>query len=454
MRMLVCCEYMNAIKYSLVLLLGGVTGLWFMADNLSPDPFNYFAFRAVLVQYSGVLAIAVMSVAMVLAVRPKWLERYLDGLDKMYRLHKWLGISALVLAVVHWWFAQGTRWMVGWGWLVRPERRSRGPQEVIPGLEGWLGEQRGLAESVGEWAFYFAALLMVLALVKYFPYHLFKKTHKWIALGYLALIFHSFVLVKFEYWSQPVGWLVALLLVAGTFSAVWILLGQTGRSRKVSGNIASVTEYPALKVLETVIQLHDGWAGHKAGQFAFVTSDHKEGAHPFTIASAWHAEQPGLTIISKALGDHTARLREQLKPGMPVTVEGPYGCFDFEDSPPRQIWIGAGIGITPFIARLKQLATEPGDKQIDLFHSTREFDEAAINKLKADAAAAGVQLHVLVSGQDGRLSADLIRREVSQWQQASVWFCGPGSFGQALKADFKVAGLPLGHFHQELFEMR
>ncbi len=31
-----------------------------------------------------------------------WLERHLDGLDKMYRLHKWLGIGALVVGTVHW----------------------------------------------------------------------------------------------------------------------------------------------------------------------------------------------------------------------------------------------------------------------------------------------------------------------------------------------------------------
>jgi predicted ferric reductase len=37
-------------------------------------------------------------------------------------------------------------------------------------------------------------------------------------------------------------------------------------------------------------------------------------------------------------------------------VEGPYGCFDFEDGQPHQIWIGAGIGITPFVARMKQRA--------------------------------------------------------------------------------------------------
>ena len=70
-----------------------------------------------------------------------------------------------------------------------------------------------------------------------------------------------------------------------------------------------------------------------------------------------------------------------------------YGCFDFEDIQPSQIWIGGGIGITPFIAAMKHLAEVRCDhrgkslSEIDLFHSTREYDEAAIAKLVASNAA-------------------------------------------------------------------
>jgi predicted ferric reductase len=55
-----------------------------------------------LIQFTGVIATGAMSVAMLLAIRPTWLEPHLYGLDKMYRLHKWLGITALVAAVIHW----------------------------------------------------------------------------------------------------------------------------------------------------------------------------------------------------------------------------------------------------------------------------------------------------------------------------------------------------------------
>ena len=450
---------MTAIKRSFLLILLLPALLWLLADTLWPQPFNYFAFRNVFVQFSGVLAMSMMSVAMLLALRPTWLEPHLNGLDKMYRLHKWLGIGALVAALLHWWMAQGSKWMVGWGWLERPARGPRPAASQQGAIEGWLSAQRGLAESVGEWAFYAAALLIVLALLERFPYHLFARTHRWIALAYLVLVFHALVLTRFDYWQQPVGWLLALLMAGGSVAAALVLLRRVGAGRKVAGTIEALQHYPGLDVLESRILLQPGWPGHAAGQFAFVTSDRREGAHPYTIASAWNADDRHITFISKALGDHTRRLRERLRPGMPVMVEGPYGCFDFDDGLPRQIWIGAGIGITPFIARMKQLAGTPptaarSTPVIDLFHSTTVAEAAALDKLDADARAAGVRLHLLVDARDGLLSGERIRAAVPDWADASLWFCGPPGFGAALRADLAAHGLPPQRFHQELFQMR
>jgi predicted ferric reductase len=145
-----------------------------------------------------------------------------------------------------------------------------------------------------------------------------------------------------------------------------------------------------------------------------------------------------------------------------VNIEGPYGCFTFDDDQARQIWIGGGIGITPFIARMKQLAMDrqaysgrPRAQTIDLFHTTADWSEDAIGKLTTDAEAAGVRLHVLHDPRDGLLTGDRIRKAVPDWEQASIWFCGPAGFGTALRSDFARHGLPVAkRFHQELFAMR
>ena len=443
---------MKAATRFFVVFLLAIAGLWLMADSLLPDPFGWFPFRGVFVQFTGAIAIGVMSMAMILAIRSRWLEERLNGLDKMYRLHKWLGISALVAAVVHWWFALGTKWMVGWGWLERPQRGPR-PEETLGLIEGAFRSVRGLAESVGEWAFYVAALLMILALVKRFPYHWFKKTHTLLALGYLALVFHSVVLIKFEYWAQPIGWLLGLLMAGGTVSGILILAGRVGRHRQVAGQIECVETFPEIRTVATTIRLSGQWQGHNAGQFAFLKTGDKEAPHPFTIASAWNPQEKRLTFISKALGDHTTRMLNELRVGQAVTVEGPYGCFDFRDEQPRQVWIGAGIGITPFIARMKELSAGSA-QQIDLYHCVADMDETAMARLQADARDAGINLHLVVSGIDERLTAARIMEQIRDWKNASFWFCGPTVFGKNLKRDMANAGLDPDLFHQELFEMR
>ena len=185
-----------------------------------------------------------------------------------------------------------------------------------------------------------------------------------------------------------------------------------------------------------------------------MTSNLTEGAHPYTIASAWQPASRHIHFIVKELGDHTRRLKARLKVGMPVSVEGPYGCFDFDDGKKRQIWIGAGIGITPFIARMKELAEDPGPVVVDLFHASSEVDDTAFDKLRADARAAKVNLYLHLTPRDGRLTPEKIRTAVPDWRTASMWFCGPAAFGSALRKDFLANGLSAGDFHQELFSMR
>ena len=442
---------MRNIKLGFIGLLLGLTLLWLIADPLLSTPYQFFALRTSLVNYTGIIAIGVMSVAMILAVRPVYFEPYLGGLDKMYRLHKWLGITGLVLAITHWLWTQAPKWLVGFGWLERPVR-NRGPEETVAVFK-FFQSQRGLAESIGEWAFYATVVLIVMALVKRFPYRYFFKTHRLLAVAYLLLVFHSLVLMRYSYWSDALAPVMALLMLAGSVAALAILFRKVGLSRQVVGVIDEITYHKYLQVLEVAIQLKGYWSGHRAGQFAFVTFDEKEGQHPFTISSNWK-DDGHLLFIIKELGDYTRALPESLKVGDLVKIEGPYGQFTFSSNKPRQIWIGGGIGITPFIARMKCLSRHPDGKVIDLFHTTAVFDEDAIGKLQLDAQQAKVHLHVLVDARDGYLTVERICQEVPKWKSSDIWFCGPARFGQDVRRDFCAKGFDPDDFHQELFDMR
>ncbi|WP_374309489.1 ferric reductase-like transmembrane domain-containing protein [Methylocella sp.] len=450
---------MRNAKLTLWGFLALLTLAWLLAEAAALPPQTLFAWRAAMLQLTGLLAIGCMAAATMLALRPRWPEKWFGGLDKMYRLHKWLGVATLAVGVVHWLWAKAPPWAVELGWIERGARGGRPP----PGgpVEAFLAGLRGPAASAGEWAFYGLAALIALALSPAFPYRPFARTHRLIALAFLALAFHALALTRFRYWSQPIGWLTAPLLAGGAAAVAIALLGLVGARRRVKGEIVALQYYPGVRALETTIALEKGWPGHAAGQFAFKIADAAEGGHPYTIASAWRPDERTVTFVIKELGDYTRRLHEKLRVGMPTIVEGPYGCFTFDDDRPRQIWIGAGAGVTPFLARLKHMALQrdapdwPSCQRAYLYHTTAEIDEAALESLAADAAEADVRLHILVDARDGRLTGERIREHVPDWAEASIWFCGPAAFGAALRRDFAAKGFPVQRrFHQELFAMR
>jgi predicted ferric reductase len=445
---------LSRIQWALGGLLLAMLALWLATAPFGGLGPGVFAWRAPSLQGTGTLAMAAMSVAMVLATRPVFFEPWLGGLDKMYRLHKWLGISALGFAVGHWLWVEAPKWMVELGGLVRPARVARVPSaEPEPAVWALLHGLRDPAEGLGEWAFYALVLLIALALWKRFPYRRFFQTHRLLPVVYLVLVFHAVVLTSDGSWAQPVGVVMAVLMLAGTVAAIVVLLGAVGRSRHAVAEVDALSLPAGADVLQVDVRLKSRWAGHEAGQFAFVRFDAGEGAHPFTITSPWQGDGRPVFLI-KGLGDYTRQLPALLKAGDLLRVEGPYGTFNFAGEKSSQVWVGGGIGITPFIARLQQLALCPDGKAVDLFYTTATPRDGVVARLTAAAQAAGARLHVMVDAVDGRLNAERLCAVVPGWRTADVWFCGPAAFGQALRRDLLAKGLPGRDFHQELFNLR
>lgn len=446
---------MKNIKLSYFIILFGLTLLWLLADPILWSTYKFFPLRKSLISYTGIMAISVMSVAIILAIRSHILEPVLGGLDKTYRLHKWLGITGLIFSVLHYLWVMVPKWLVGWGLLSKPGRHRA--QEESIAIFRFFKEQHGLAESIGEWAFYLMIIFMILALVKWFPYRYFFKSHRFIAIVYLFLVYHSIILMKFDYWGEAIAPVMVVLMLAGIVGALLSLSGKIGISRRVVGNINKMYYHGDNRVLNVSIDLQNSWSGHQAGQFAFITFDKEEGPHPFTISSAWKNDAR-IEFLIKGLGDYTKTLPSILHEGDTVEIEGPYGQFDFSTGKSRQIWVAGGIGITPFIARIEALNTTKINRDvsesIDLFYSTNEPDESFISSIKESADRAGVKLHVLVANKDGRLNTEQICKQVPEWKGSTIWFCGPKEFGKALRQDFINKGLSNDSFHYELFDMR
>lgn len=437
---------MNARKLRQLWLLLPVL-LWAafaLPEVLVAEP-GFWQWRRALVLLSGVLALWWMSAGMLLAMRPAWLERRLGGLDRLYRLHRDVGIAAGILVFLHW-MAEWAPKQLGKLGLLPP--RARGPK----GDPMWWVD---LAKDVGEWTGYIVIALVVFALLRRLPYRAFRLVHKAFALLFLAGVFHGLVLMPGEWWTTPLAWISAALAAGGVLAAGLSLSGRIGQARRHAASIEELKELGD-DVLEVRLRPSAGWPGHRAGQFVLVDFGHRlEGAHPFTVASAWSAEQGTLTIAVKGLGDYTRSLPSRLVVGQPATIEGPYGGFDFVDAAAAQgqVWVAGGIGITPFLARLREWRARGQQAgNVDLFYSVRtEAADGFHGELDSLCANTGVRLHRWASDVQGAMPPELIGRQASG---RSVWFCGPAGWGETLADWLRRAGVPTGSFHREYFEFR
>ena len=81
-------------------------------------------------------------------------------------------------------------------------------------------------------------------------------------------------------------------------------------------------------------------------------------------------------------------------------------------------------------------------------------ERLALAKLRADAEAAGVNLVIRCSRTEGRLTPEEIRDAVPDWQNASLWYCGPVGLANTLFNQFRKWGMPARRMHREFFDMR
>lgn len=412
-----------------------------------PAGLSIWTLREQLILLTGLGAYALMALIMLLAVRPQWIESRMGGLDKMYRLHKWSGILATALAAAHYLIKIGKPLLL----------MAFDPATKAPRAAAWLDVFRGSAKDIGEWAVWILVAVVALTLWRRFPYHLWRQVHRIAAVLFLVAAFHGVVLTPAAWWWQPAGWLVAVATAVGSACAVLALTGNIGRARRHRGTVLSVDPLSD-DILALTCKVEGDWR-HRAGQFAFLTADRREGAHPFTVSGA--DDGTGRVRFSiKALGDYTRRLQTRLKVGQAVTVEGPYGCFDLQRDDGRpQIWVAAGIGVTPFIAWLEALRGEPDcAPRATLYYCARNAADAPFADVLETLCAQvpRVTLHTRFSDVQRPLTvADLLAEHVRGAPWPRVWFCGPTRFADALKQGLHRRGMPVRQlFHQEIFQMR
>lgn len=335
--------YIPQLILCLIVLL-----MFFVANPVTRSADN--AFRV----YWGALAFSAMSINLLMASRLGFLESLFGGLDKMIRHHKNFGFLALIAVVTHY---------------------SSPPTSV-----NTCDVSCQTAIQAGSFAFYVVLGISVISVFRHvkvkntdfqLPYKIWKLSH-WVVLGAWCLAFYhlSFITkMPFHYLN-----LAQLFVFFGSICFVLYIIGDILRLKNTyKYKVTSIEKHKAgTIVIATPLKKK---LKHRAGQFAFIMAKKSSLGeyHPFTIAAGNNDDN--IQFCIKPAGDFTAKLRTELQIDDILKIEGPYGRFNAKRIKSTQHWVAAGIGITPFLAMARSIASDPEHK-ITLRYIVRTKDDA------------------------------------------------------------------------------
>ena len=153
-------------------------------------------FSAIFSQYLGILALITMSYVQLLATRLSFLERLFGGLDRIYVIHKWLAISALVALLLH----------------------ENIDAKVISGTRPLIER---IARQVGEIGYNGILILSIITALTFIPYHWWKWTHRFIGLFFVMGVFHYVNIHKSFLIADLIGLYVLFFGIIGIGSYIY-----------------------------------------------------------------------------------------------------------------------------------------------------------------------------------------------------------------------------------------
>ena len=414
---------MRILGLLLVLIALVLPLVWYIPLMNQHDPIALFS------QYLGSAALIAMGLSQFLAIRLRWQQMIFGGLDQIYRLHKWLGIIAIVTVLLH---------------------------DTIDAEMDGLGRETllvELAETLGELSLYGLLILVVISIATYIPYHIWFWTHRFMGAFFAASAFHYIFILKPFSNFDPLGLYVGGFCLLGILSYLITLLPSRmlrGRSRYKVAGIDQTGEAIAVSLEPAKRGIR-----HRPGQFAFVkfAGRGRDEVHPFTISKSRDAEN-NLRFTFKPLGDYTKRLTKELRVGDDAFVSPAYGHFTRGGKKP-EVWIAGGIGVTPFVAFAQEL--DEKSPPIHFYYCVSDASNAAhlqdfenVVKRLPD-----FHFHLIETKREGRLTINKIESTLGEaMSEVTVYYCGPKGLRDSLQKGFIDGGLSPRKFKYEEFEIR
>jgi predicted ferric reductase len=242
------------------------------------------------------------------------------------------------------------------------------------------------ARSIDILVFYLLLLLGGVAYDRRMSYERWLSVHRLTGLIFLGGSAHAAIepgtIADFE----PLRtWIVILILAGG---AAWlyrvVLFNRLGpRYRYLLETVVP----RGSNIIDLVMRPVDRRMMYEPGTFVFLRVPEIKGQqkelHPFSISSTPVDRE--LRVSIRTIGDFTRRL-PALEPGTHLDVYGPFGGFTSHRFAPfrRLVFIGAGIGITPFLGMLAFELSNRDFRRIWLYYVARDEQDAVYDSERED----------------------------------------------------------------------
>jgi predicted ferric reductase len=415
--------------------------LWFAAAAGLPDPAEPATLLRYLGRLTGVLGLAWLLIAMLLSIRLPVFEGPFGGLIRLWHIHHVLGAGSFLLLLLH-------------PVLLALAAAADGPAAALatlapplaywPAWVGWGGLLLMMAFMAPSFAFFGEP-----------DYQRWKAVHLLSAGAAVLGLVHAVVLASGIPPGQAV-WLWAVFGGLGAAGLVW---------RKVLSPIVArrphtITRVDALArgVVEISFEPEGAPLRHAPGQFVYLTPldptlpAGRGEEHPYSISSA--PGEPALRIAIKALGDASSALLD-VRIGSRALIEGPYGRFLPRSHERPALWIGGGIGLTPFVAAARTLARSGGVADIHLVYCANDVSRAYfLDELTEIAAGVpGFTVHTHYFDDEGSLDQAFVAARVSDFTSRRAYICGPLQLIAVARQLLHQAGVPRSRITSEEFAL-
>lgn len=392
---------------------------------------------------TGVAGLSLLLVAAIVSVRIPGFDRPFGGLTRLWRTHHLLGAWSLILLLLHPALLA----------LAAAELSLSAAASTL--LPPWY--------DLASWSGWLALVLMMGFLAPSFSffghprYESWKRLHRLAGPAVALALLHNFWLSRgLPHWLDVALWSTLALLAVGAVAWRFVFSRRAGRLRYTVAEVRPVDN----SVVELGLEPVGRALRHEAGNFVYLTLDDRELAagrgeeHPYTLSSS--PDEKRLRIAIKALGD-ASRAVQLLRTGSRAHIEGPYGRFFL--SPDRverpELWVAGGIGVTPFLARMRHLAGRGESGNVCLVFCVQDpAREIFSDELRQLAERIeGFRLHTHYFYREGPLSMEYLASVCPDLGERDAYICGPRPLNELMRQHAAAAGIPASRIQSEEFEL-